>query len=78
LPADANRSDPLAMAAIALVVAGFAALTIGQSSVLSAKGSAAPDWTRAWFVHIRNGLYVNTLANRLVLRFWPTGLPTRG
>ncbi len=78
LPADADRSDPIAVAAMIVVLAGFAALTIGQSSVLSARGAAAPDWARAWFVHARNGLYVNTLANRLVLKIWPTGLPVRG
>jgi NAD(P)H-quinone oxidoreductase subunit 5 len=78
LPAGTTRSDPVALAAMLIIVVGFAALTIGQSSVLSATGAAAPDWARAWFVHAKNGLYVNTIANRLVLKFWPTGLPARG
>jgi NAD(P)H-quinone oxidoreductase subunit 5 len=77
LPEGADRSDGVAIIAIIAVVAGFAALTIGQATFISAKGAATPDWARAFFVHARNGLYVNTLANRLVLKLWPTGLPNR-
>ncbi len=77
LPADAGRTDPLALAAIILVVAGFAALTIGQATFITARGTATPGWARALYVHLQNGLYANTLANRLVLALWPTGLPTR-
>jgi NAD(P)H-quinone oxidoreductase subunit 5 len=76
LPELANRSDGLALAAIVAVVAGFAALTIGQSSFIAAKPDGrTPDWARAFYVHAQNGLYVNALVNRLVLRWWPTGLP---
>jgi NAD(P)H-quinone oxidoreductase subunit 5 len=75
LPDGASRSDPVALIAIVLVVAGFAALTIGQSSFMAGKGGQAPEWARALHVHAKNGLYVNTLANRLVLKLWPTGLP---
>ena len=39
-------------------------------SVLPGKADA-PRWQAA-YVHLANGLYVNTLANRLVLRFWPS------
>lgn len=77
LPEGADRSDGVAIIAIVAVVAGFAALTIGQATFISAKGAATPDWARAFFVHVKNGLYVNTLANRLVLKLWPTGLPNR-
>ena len=75
LPVGANRADPAALAAIIVVVAGFAALTIGQASFITAKpGGSVPEWARAFYVHAHNGLYVNALANRLVLRLWPTGL----
>jgi NAD(P)H-quinone oxidoreductase subunit 5 len=77
LPPMVVRADPLAWLAIILVVAGFAAITIGQSSVLAARGGHAPDWARALHAHALNGLYVNTLANRLVLKFWPTSLRAR-
>ena len=53
-----------------LVVLSFGALTVFQS--LLARHAAEPRW-QALYVHLANGLYVNTLANRLVLRLWPTG-----
>ena len=82
LPEGANRTDPVALVAILAVVASFAALTIGQASFITAKpakdGAAnTPEWARAFYVHAHNGLYVNALANRLVLRLWPTGLRAR-
>jgi NAD(P)H-quinone oxidoreductase subunit 5 len=77
LPDGANRTDLVALAAIFAVVASFAALTIGQASFITAKPGGAPEWARAFYVHAHNGLYVNALANRLVLRLWPTGLPNR-
>lgn len=77
-PMGADRSDPLALAAIIAVVAGFAALTIGQASFITAKpGGSTPEWAKAFYVHAHNGLYVNAIANRLVLRLWPTGLAAR-
>ncbi len=75
LPTEGARSDALALGAVAIIVAGFAALTIGQASFITAKGAATPAWARAFYVHAHNGLYVNTIANRLVLALWPTGLP---
>ncbi|OYQ31279.1 hypothetical protein CHU93_04345 [Sandarakinorhabdus cyanobacteriorum] len=77
LPAEGARTDLVALIAIAIIVAGFAALTIGQASFITAKGAATPAWARAFYVHVQNGLYVNTLANRLVLALWPTSLPAR-
>ena len=78
LPEAANRTDLVALAAIFAVVAGFALLTIGQASFITAKpGGATPERVRAFYVHAHNGLYVNALANRLVLRWWPTGLQVR-
>ena len=71
LPTEGARTDLVALVAIALIVGSFALLTIGQASFITAKGADTPAWARAAFVHIHNGLYVNTLANRLVLALWP-------
>ena len=70
-PVQALRG-PFDLFIVALVVFAFAAVTVFQS-VLPGK-SAAPRW-QALYVHLANGLYVNTLANRLVLRFWPSPPP---
>lgn len=51
-----------------LVVISFAAVTLFQNQIM--RGAAAPFWIAA-YVHLRNGLYLNTLANRLVLTAWP-------
>jgi len=72
LPAEGTRTDVVALIAIALIVASFAALTIGQASFITGKGADTPAWARALYVHVRNGLYVNSIANRLVLALWPT------
>lgn len=58
----------------ALVVLAFAAVTVLQSLLPSREGEAR--W-QALYVHLSNGLYVNTLANRLVLRLWPSTPPAR-
>jgi NAD(P)H-quinone oxidoreductase subunit 5 len=68
-PAQALRG-PVDLAIVVLVVLSFGALTVFQS--LLARHAAEPRW-QALYVHLANGLYVNTLANRLVLRLWPTG-----
>lgn len=70
-PVQALRG-PLDLVIVALVVLAFAAVTVFQS-VLPGKADA-PRWQAA-YVHLANGLYVNTLANRLVLRFWPSPPP---
>jgi NAD(P)H-quinone oxidoreductase subunit 5 len=67
-PVQALRG-PLDLVIVALVVLAFAAVTVFQS-VLPGKADA-PRW-QAIYVHLANGLYVNTFANRLVLRFWPS------
>jgi NAD(P)H-quinone oxidoreductase subunit 5 len=51
-----------------LVVVSFAALTVFQSQM--ALRSAEPFWQAA-YVHLRQGLYLNTLANRYLLRLEP-------
>ena len=50
------------------MIAAFAALTLFQ--VVAVGHVDGPRW-RALHAHVANGLYLNTLANRCVLRFWP-------
>ncbi len=69
VPAVQALRGPLDLIIIALVVFAFAAVTVFQS-VLPGE-AAGPRW-QALYVHLANSLYVNTLANRLVLRFWPS------
>jgi NAD(P)H-quinone oxidoreductase subunit 5 len=57
---------------VAIVVAAFAAIVFLQNWVPGRFTS--PRW-RAVYAHVANGLYVNTLANRLVVRFWPAPAP---
>lgn len=52
----------------ALVVISFAAVTLFQNQMM--RRADAPFWIAA-YIHLRNGLYLNTLANRLVLTLWP-------
>lgn len=61
-----NGSAPMLIAA--LVVISFAAVTLFQNQMM--RRADAPFWIAA-YVHLRNGLYLNTLANRLVLTLWP-------
>ena len=68
--ADTALRGPLDLAIVVLVVLAFGALTILQNFL--ARHAGEPRW-QALYVHLANGLYVNTLANRLVLRFWPSG-----
>ncbi|MCG2626302.1 hypothetical protein L6654_06650 [Bradyrhizobium sp. WYCCWR 13023] len=51
----------------ALVVISFAAMTVFQNQMM--RRADALFWIAA-YVHLRNGLYLNTLANRLVLALW--------
>lgn len=57
---------------VGFVVISFAAVTLAQSQL---------GWLsrhrlgRAAYVHLSNGLYTNTLANRWALRFWPLRRP---
>jgi NAD(P)H-quinone oxidoreductase subunit 5 len=56
-----------------LVIVSFGALTLFQSQL--PRHADEPRW-QALYAHIANGLYINTLVNRWVLRFWP--LPNPG
>jgi NAD(P)H-quinone oxidoreductase subunit 5 len=59
---------PFGLALVGAVVLSFAAVTFLQGLV--PRHAGAPRW-QALYVHVSNGFYVNTLANRLVLHFWP-------
>ncbi|QPC95909.1 NADH-quinone oxidoreductase subunit L [Mesorhizobium sp. INR15] len=74
LPPVKALRGPFDLVITALVVLAFAAVTILQSLLPGKPGE--PLW-QALYVHLSNGLYVNTLANRLVLRFWPSQPPFR-
>ena len=73
LPSTLALRGPFDLAIIATVVSGFAAITVVQG--LLPGRMETPTWQR-WHAHVVNGFYVNTITNRLVLRFWPTA-PTR-
>jgi len=68
LPSTQAVRGPLDLAIVALVLISFAAVTLFQGLLPGRDG--APVW-RALYAHVSNGFYVNTLANRWVLRFWP-------
>jgi len=53
-----------------LIVSSFAALTVLQSALSARPGKG--NWA-ALHPHLANGLYVNTVMNRWVTRFWPAG-----
>jgi NAD(P)H-quinone oxidoreductase subunit 5 len=58
-----------------LVIAGVVVIAFGLVTVLqnvASTGQSEPRWA-ALHVHTLNGFYVNTIANRLVLKLWPTG-----
>ncbi|PSC03248.1 hypothetical protein SLNSH_20110 [Alsobacter soli] len=72
LPLHAASAGVLGAGAAALIVAAFAAVTLFQMQLM--RSVDAPFWVAA-HVHLRNGLYLNTIANRLVLAWWPRRTP---
>jgi uncharacterized protein YbcC (UPF0753/DUF2309 family)/NADH:ubiquinone oxidoreductase subunit 5 (subunit L)/multisubunit Na+/H+ antiporter MnhA subunit len=69
LPASQPLRGPLDLAIVGLVVLSFGAVTVLQS--ILPYQSSVRRW-KALYVHLLNGLYVNTITNRMVLRIWPT------
>jgi len=69
LPATQAARGPVGIAAVALVVILFAAIVYMQGAI--ARRAREPRW-QALYAHVANGLYVNTLANRLVIQLWPS------
>lgn len=53
---------------VAGVIVAFAALTLFQSLL---PWVAGPSSWHSLYAHVSNGFYLNTIANRWVLRFWP-------
>jgi NAD(P)H-quinone oxidoreductase subunit 5 len=72
LPPTQALRGPLDLAIAGAVVLAFAVVTVLQSLLPHHAGE--PRW-QALYAHVANGLYVNTFANRLILRFWPSGPP---
>jgi NAD(P)H-quinone oxidoreductase subunit 5 len=70
LPPNQALRGPLDLAIVGLVLVSFGAVTVLQS--LIPYRTASPRW-QALYVHLFNGLYVNTLANRVVAKVWPVG-----
>lgn len=68
LPVHATAASPLTIALAVLVIVAFAALTLFQ--VVAVGHVDGLRW-RALHAHVANGLYLNTLSNRCVLRLWP-------
>ena len=68
LPSTQPLSQAGDAALVVLVIVAFAAVTWLQSRMGEI---GATPMGRALHVHLSHGLYVNTLANRLALRFWP-------
>jgi NAD(P)H-quinone oxidoreductase subunit 5 len=71
-PAQVLRG-PFDLAVVIVVVLSFAAVTVLQN--LLPRQAGTPRW-QSLYVHLANGLYVNTVANRLALRYLPP--PLRG
>ena len=64
-----NPRDSMADQIIAaLVIASFAAITVFQNQM--ARHADHPFWIAA-YVHLRQGFYLNSIANRLVQQYWP-------
>jgi NAD(P)H-quinone oxidoreductase subunit 5 len=68
LPISVKLHDTEDLIIVILVITSFGSITLFQSVMaLHAKS----DFWQATYVHISQGLYLNTLANRVMLRFWP-------
>jgi NAD(P)H-quinone oxidoreductase subunit 5 len=75
VPPTESLRGPLDFLIVAVVVLSFGAVTILQT--LMPNRLREPRW-QALYTHLANGLYVNTIANRLVIRFWPYPPPKVG
>lgn len=59
---------PYALGVGGIVLVAFAVIALLP---LAAKSPTAGARSRALYVHLRNGLYLNTIANRIALALWP-------
>ena len=74
LPPNQALRGPLGVAIVGAEVLSYAAIVFLQGMAYGR--TSRPRW-QALYAHIANGLYVNTISNRLVLRYWPTPIATR-
>jgi NAD(P)H-quinone oxidoreductase subunit 5 len=68
LPPSQALRTPIDIAIVSAVILSFAAIIFLQGLV--PRHAREPKW-QALYAHVANGFYVNTIVNRLVLRFWP-------
>lgn len=68
VPEAAPLTGAFDLAILVLVIASFAGVTVLQSQMGRV---ASTSWGQALYVHLSQGLYLNTIANRLALRLWP-------
>jgi NAD(P)H-quinone oxidoreductase subunit 5 len=69
LPPSPAARGPIDIAIVSAVILSFATVVFLQGLVPRHAGE--PKW-QALYAHVANGFYVNTIANRLVLRLWPS------
>jgi NAD(P)H-quinone oxidoreductase subunit 5 len=69
VPATQRLRGPVDLAILVYTIVAFSSVTFFQSVV--PRQAKRPQW-QALYAHLSNGLYVNTLANRWLLKFWPT------
>jgi NAD(P)H-quinone oxidoreductase subunit 5 len=67
-PAPAPLRGPEDLALVLVIIVSFGAVILFQS--VMARHATSPFW-QAVYVHLSQGLYLNTLANRAMLRIWP-------
>ncbi len=73
VPATQGLHGPLELVIVVAILSGFTVVTFLQS-LLSGQRASRPGSEEKWaalYAHLSNGLYVNTVANRWLLRFWP-------
>ncbi len=68
LPPTESLRGPVYGVVVVTVVIAFAALTVFQSLLSWTSG---PSRWHALYAHVSSGFYLNTIANRWILRFWP-------
>lgn len=68
LPQAAPLRGPDDLLLVIVVIVSFGAVVLFQS--VMARHATSPFW-QAVYVHLSQGLYLNTLANRAMLRVWP-------
>ncbi len=68
LPAPRTPADMADITIAALVIVSFAGVTVFQNQM--ARHATQPFWQAA-YVHLSHGLYLNTIANRIVLALTP-------